>query len=158
MGRKLVVCEVLGHELESCGLRRDSVIMVEQGLHRRPNGLREELQRIIDGQPAGETIGLAYGLCGNGLLGLRAGQHSLVVPRVDDCIGLLLGSRQVHRQVLQTEPGTYFLSRGWIGYGADPWVEYERAAEKYGPERARRLLRSMMRNYRRVAVIDTGVP
>jgi len=63
-------------------------------------------------------------LCGNGLNGIRAGQHILLIPRADDCIAILLGSYQVYKQEFQSAPGTYYLSKGWLESGSNPLSEY----------------------------------
>jgi len=90
---------------------------LEMGLHDRPDVLRAEVQSVIDSwddAPDFSTILLAYGLCGNGLLGVRARSKTLVLPRAHDCISILLGGRRAHEKVLQENPGTYFYSPGWI--------------------------------------------
>ncbi|HZL04222.1 MAG TPA: DUF1638 domain-containing protein, partial [Coriobacteriia bacterium] len=71
------------------------------GLHTDPDRLRATLQATIAevaaSAPAGSeepiTIILGYGLCSQGVVGLRAEGCRLVIPRVDDCIALFLGSR-----------------------------------------------------------------
>jgi len=67
---------------------------------------------------------LGYGLCGNGLHGLKAGRHTLLAPRADDCIALLLGSYQAYRREFDAEPATYWLSKGWLESGSNPLQEY----------------------------------
>jgi hypothetical protein len=54
------------------------------------------------------------------------------------------------------EPGTYYLTKGWIEVGDTPFAEYERLIEKYGPEQAERMIKLMLKNYTRLAFIDTG--
>jgi hypothetical protein len=67
-------------------------IYMDYGLHRRPKGMAAALQEQLDAIPEPSTVIIGYGLCGNGLVGLQARQHTLIVPRADDCIALLLGS------------------------------------------------------------------
>ncbi|TVP75808.1 MAG: DUF1638 domain-containing protein, partial [Puniceicoccaceae bacterium] len=61
-----------------------------------------------------DAIILAYGLCGNGLIGIRAGQCPLILPRAHDCISILLGGIVPHATILKENPATYFYSPGWI--------------------------------------------
>jgi len=40
----------------------------------------------------------------------------MVIPRVHDCISLLLGSRRQYDSEFDQFPGTYYLSKGWKEY------------------------------------------
>ena len=66
------------------------------------------------------TIILGYGLCSRAVVGLRAEGCTLVVPRVDDCIAIFLGSGDAYRTQHCSEPGTYYLTKGWIEAGDAP--------------------------------------
>ena len=61
-----------------------------------------------------------YGLCSQGVIGVRANDCTLVVPRVDDCIAIFLGSASAYKKQSRTEPGTYYLTKGWIEVGESP--------------------------------------
>lgn len=127
------------------------------GLHTHPAKLRCALQEAIDAA-AGEydVILLGYGLCSQAVVGLRANGCSLVVPRVDDCIALFLGSRSAYLAQTQQEPGTYYLTKGWIEVGDTPYDEYEHLIQRYGKERADYVIQAQMHNYKRLALINTG--
>ena len=127
------------------------------GLHTHPAKLRRTLQEAIDAV-AGEyeTILLGYGLCSQAVIGLRANGCTLVVPRVDDCIALFLGSRSAYLAQAQQEPGTYYLTKGWIEAGDTPYDEYEQLVQRYGKERADYVIQAQMHNYKRLALINTG--
>ena len=135
--------------------------VLEFGLHAYPAKLRETLQANIDEMVAahpGEelTILLGYGLCSQALVGVEARGCTLVLPRVDDCIAIFLGSRSAYRQQAGKEPGTYYLTKGWVEVGETPFTEYERAVQRYGAARAERIYKIMMANYKRLALINTG--
>ena len=73
------------------------VVWMEKALHVRPEKLREELQKTLDRvgrEIAPDRVLLGYGFCGNALAGLCAGNFELVLPRIDDCITLFIGSRE----------------------------------------------------------------
>jgi len=132
-------------------------VVLEFGLHADPAKLRAALQDVIDrSSPDAETIILGYGLCSQGVVGLRATNCTLVVPRVDDCISIFLGSGCAYRLQSRAEPGTYYLTKGWIEAGDNPFGEYDRIAKKYGREKAERMIRLMLANYKRLALINTG--
>jgi len=156
MRRTVIACETIEGELQRLLPPGVELRVLDRGLHQTPRRLTESIQREIDSANADEVL-LGYGLCGGGIAGLRASNCRLVVPRVDDCISILLGSAERYREEFQREPGTYWLSEGWIENARDPYREYQRSREKYGEETARWLAAEMMRGYRRLALIDTGV-
>lgn len=135
--------------------------VLEFGLHAYPARLRVTLQAKIDevvaAHPGEElTILLGYGLCSQALVGVEARGCTLVLPRVDDCIAIFLGSRGAYNQQARTEPGSYYLTKGWIEVGETPFSEHERAVQRYGEARAERIFKIMMANYKRLALINTG--
>jgi hypothetical protein len=141
--------QVLPSDMES--------LVIEPGLHQNPDRLRDALQRTIDEITAHtETIIIGYGLCSMGVIGLKAINSTLVFPRMDDCIAIFLGSRRIYREILNQEPGTYFLSKGWIDAGITIVDEFNRMEERYGKERAERVMKWMLHNYKRLVFIDMG--
>jgi hypothetical protein len=68
----------------------------------------------LEADPKVEAVLLAYGRCGNGLVGVRTRRCPLILPQAHDCISILLGGRATHDAVLKTNPGTYFYSPGWV--------------------------------------------
>ncbi len=137
-------------------------------LHVTPGKMQQALQDAIDGVEEPSLIVLAYGLCGNGLNGIKAGKHVLLIPRVDDCIAIMLGSRQAYLEQFRKEPGTYYLGRGWLEadvsnltrtgttdarHGADPLTTYEAYTAQYGLETAQWLMDQMYQHYNRLAFV-----
>lgn len=131
--------------------------VLEFGLHADPTALRRVLQETID-RVAGsaETILLGYGLCSMAVVGLRANGCTLVVPRVDDCIALCLGSQEAYRAQFKIEPGTYYLTQGWIDVGDSPFSEHQKLVEAFGERKAARVMDRILKNYTRLAFINTG--
>jgi hypothetical protein len=131
--------------------------VLDFGMHVSPEKLKESLQRAINsaGREA-QTVVLGYGLCSNAVVGLKAPECTLIIPRVDDCIALFLGSTATYRKESKKEPGTYYLTQGWIEVSDTPFEEYVRMKERYGKERADRIMHLMLKNYKRLAYIDTG--
>ncbi len=157
-GTKIIACRVVVEEMLAILPPGVETEILEMSLHENPRGLRDALQASIDASAGNwETILLGYGLCGQAVVGLHANGCRLVIPRADDCIGIFLGSREAHRAQARNEPGTYFLTKGWIGSGiTTPFREYDRLTERWGKERADRVMRAMLRHYTRLALIRTG--
>jgi len=127
------------------------------GLHVNPEALRRALQEAIDASAASaDTILLGYGLCSQAVVGLRANDCTLVVPKVDDCIAIFLGSGEAYKAQSRAEPGTYYLTKGWIEAGDSPFDEYDSLVEQYGEQKARWLVGRVLKNYTRLALINTG--
>jgi Protein of unknown function (DUF1638) len=131
--------------------------VLDFGLHVNPEALRSSLQEAIDrASETADRIILGYGLCSQAVVRLRANDCTLVVPKVDDCIAIFLGSGEAYREQARFAPGTYYLTKGWIEVGDTPFSEYERSIQRYGKERAEHIYKMMMGNYKRLALINTG--
>jgi hypothetical protein len=132
--------------------------VLDFGLHLVPNSLKETLQKTIDKACADgyETIILGYGLCSMAVVGLHTRSCRVVIPRVDDCIACFLGSREAYTAQNKKEPGTYYLTKGWIEVSDTLLDEYHRSVAKYGEKRADRIMRVMLAHYKRLVYIDTG--
>ena len=134
------------------GLARQ-VTFMDYGLHRVPAKMAGALQEVLDGLAEPSLVVLGYGLCGTGLKGLRAGRHTLLVPRVDDCITLLLGSYRAYMREFQAVPGTYYLSKGWLESGSHPLKEYQEYTPKYGAEQAMWIMDQQYQHYERLVLV-----
>lgn len=131
--------------------------VLDFGLHLRPQDLKRALQDKIDeASQHADVILLGYGLCSMAVVGLRATSATLVVSRSDDCIAIFLGSCDAYKQQAHTEPGTYYLTKGWIEVGDSPFSEHEKLVEKYGEAKAMRMMKLTLKNYTRLAFINTG--
>ncbi|MGD0611742.1 MAG: DUF1638 domain-containing protein [Anaerolineales bacterium] len=128
-------------------------IFLEYGLHSVPHNLFQAVQETIDALPEPSLVVLGYGLCGNGLNGIRAGKHTLLISRTDDCIAILLGSYKKYQQEFKAAPGTYYLTKGWLVSGSNPLSEYLEYKEKYGEKKAEWLIDSLYHNYKRIAFV-----
>jgi hypothetical protein len=151
----ILSCQVLQDLLVKLlpeSLAKDTIFL-DYGLHRVPKKMTGTLQERIDAVERPSLVVLGYGLCGNGLRGLRAGKHTLLVPRVDDCIALLLGSRRAYMREFEAVPGTYYLSKGWLESGSHPLKEYEEYVPKYGPEQAMWVMDQQYQHYERLVLV-----
>jgi len=158
---KTIACEVLARECYWCAARAKHAVditLLPQGLHDNSDVCRHHLQDQVDAAAADryDAVMLGYGLCNNSLVGVRARDVPLIIPRAHDCITLLLGSKQRYAQAFGEHPGTYWYSSGWVECGqkrGDPIkprpnsglgptyrrAEHEELVAKYGEENARYL-------------------
>lgn len=154
---KIIACQTVGEELQPLLPTDIPMVQLEFNLHRTPENLRIAIQKEIDATADNfVTILLGYGLCANAVVGLQSRRFQLVIPKADDCIALFLGSQAEYKRQYKHAPGTYYLAKGWIEYGDDPYTEYCAMRGKYGHDKAYRITRRYIANFTRLALINTG--
>ncbi len=158
MDTVILACNTLSEELALAmkeTKKNYPIVWVASGLHNNPDLLKEGLQDELDKLENTKFVLLAFGFCGNAVLGLKAGNFKLILPRVDDCITLLIGSVDERKKISQAA-GTYFLTKGWLDNEKNIWEEYKAMLKKYGKERADKLNKLMLAHYRNLAIVATG--
>ena len=151
----VLACRVFQHWLEQL-LPEDfstTITFFDYGLHAVPRNLQQTLQQAIDSIEQPSLVVLGYGLCGNGLDRIQAGKHYLLIPRTDDCIAIMLGSYQAYRREMDREPGTYYLSKGWLEAGTNPLEESKKYARKYDSATVEYLMDTQYQHYRRIMLV-----
>ena len=158
MKTAVIACKTLedelGYAMERTGCDFP-VLWLEQGLHNVPQKLLEAAQAALD-EAGAERVLMAMGFCGNSLRGLRVPAAELIVPRVDDCISLLLGSVK-RRLEVSREYSAYFFTEGWLRGERNIWVEHQHMLETYGEELTEELEKSMFGHYRTLGLLDCGI-
>lgn len=158
---RALFCSVLTREISYAIARSRNIVephSLPSGLHnlgaeKMSATLQEAIDRLDDGQADATVLG--FGLCNNGLAGLRPHHKPLVVARAHDCITLLLGSKERYKEVFEAEPGTYYFSPGWLESPPEHHLgqadqlrsqlglqgpSYEALVDKYGEDNARYLM------------------
>lgn len=180
MRLKLLACEIFYREFCSVIATSANQIDVEflpKGLHDAGREVMSEKLRqalaAVD-QENYDAVLMGYGLCSNGLVGLKAGPVPLVIPRAHDCITLFLGGKERYLDYFYAHTGAYFKTSGWIERGnalkqlgpqsiqeqSGMNQSYDDLVEKYGADNAKFLweqLCEMTRNYGRLTFIEMGV-
>jgi hypothetical protein len=180
MRLKLISCEVFTREMFDTAARSPhqvDVTTLPKGLHDIGcEGMRSRLQTAVDAVDSTmyDAILLGYGLCNNGIAGLIARSLPLIVPRGHDCMTLFLGSREKYEEYFRANPGTYFLTSGWIERGEATGdlrqISIQHASgmdmtlaqlvAKYGEENAQFLwdeLCDQTKHYRQLTFIAMGI-
>ena len=157
MRLKVLACKVLYRELGLLSARCPNfldITYLRQGFHDEPQRLQAVLQAEIDKIAAGDdpyscdpkmgefdAICLAYGLCSNGIVGIKSDMYPIVIPRAHDCISLFLGSKERYRDYFDAHPGTFWYTKGWVENTMMPGTDYYKYyydlyKETYGEENA----------------------
>jgi hypothetical protein len=180
MRLRLISCEIFFREMCHVVARSPHTIDLEflpKGLHdvggeEMRARLRAAIGRI-DNTPY-DALLLGYGLCNNGIAGLRAPLKPLVVPRAHDCITLFLGSAARHTEYSRSHPGVFFETTGWLERGGTDGElsqltlgrklgflqTYEELVARYGEDNARYLqeeFANLTKHYRQYTFIEMGV-
>jgi hypothetical protein len=158
MSTVIIACNTIADEL-NLAIRETGVthpvLWIDSKLHTKPEQLKEHIQAAISRISNVSTIILAFGYCGNALVGIKSEKARLVFPKAEDCISLLLGSTE-RRRALSKETCSYYLTRGWMESENNLADEYAYSVRKFGPERALRVMRAILKNYQHLTLIDTG--
>jgi hypothetical protein len=165
MKLRVISCNVMNHELRYCASRSPNNIDIDflhQGLHEFPGRLNSsvlEALRAVD-ENSCDYILLNYGLCGNGTLEVSHDRLPIIMHNVQDCIPLILGDEEVHRNYIHVHPGTFWFSVGWIeGFplpgSPDYQQKYAEFYEKTIDESKRDVIESvLMENYTHLTYVQ----
>lgn len=153
----IVACATLEQELKfvmdelNCNY---PVKWIDSGHHVWPDRLRAKIQETLDEiEPMYNTVLLVFGFCGNSMVGVKSGSRTLVLPSVADCIPIWLGSRAEKEKHGNY---SYFFTDGYLSSEKTIINEYEYSKAKYGEKRAKRVMDTMLANYKSLLVVDTG--
>lgn len=123
----IVACATLYAELREL-VPETSIRFVPQELHELPadppddSAIHAAVQRRVDQFDDGSRpyIAVAYSRSNAGIGSVSAERTPLAVWRVDDCVSVY----RFRRAGDAKEPGTYYLTRGWIDRGIDAYKLY----------------------------------
>lgn len=158
MKLKLLCCKALTRELSYLAAESDNnvdITYMRQGYHNAPELLNKMLQDEIDAVEGGmdphtnengcnesrvspmlkedfDAILIGYGLCSNGIVGLKSKKYPLVIPRGHDCISFFLGSKELYAKYFAELPGSFWYTASWIDSTSMPCAaSRERELEYY---------------------------
>lgn len=157
----IVACRVMEPELEKARDQdsRVEIRYLDQGLHRTPEKMAGLIQPQVDEAAQNAVrIVLGYGLCSNGIVGVKAGPQGLLIPSCHDCIAFFLGSPGAYGKAFEERPGTYYLTPGWVSERKDPLgiVEDDYTA-RVGREMAVWAMEEELKHYTHIALINTDI-
>ena len=142
----LIACSMIEDEINAAfdhfGIQGIEIWWQERGHHNDPDKLREviqsEIRRAEDA--VADLIMLGYGLCGNGAVGWHTEKATLVMPRFDDCVNMMLctGKRD-RRNYLKA--GHMYLTGGWSKDEGALLDMFESYLAKYGKRKADKLMK-----------------
>lgn len=153
----MLACEILKDEIMH--IIRESpvdypIYFISSELHLHPEKLREFLQETIDQIENVDYILLPLGRCGNGTVGLVSQNATLVIPKSEDCINLLLSDQSLK---VERPSKSSFFTKGWLqNKHTAANHEYLNTVEKFGKEQADMLTKIMYSAYEHFTLVNTG--
>lgn len=177
---KLISCEVLYREASLAIARSPHQIDIEflpKGLHDiGQEGMLQRLEETLNkvDESKYDAILFGYGMCNYGTVGLTAHSIPIVLPRAHDCMTLFFGGLDRYVEYFNDNPGTYFLTTGWIERGENPGelsqlsiqhqngmdMTYQQLVEKYGEDNATYLYETLVdqrKHYKQLTFIEMGL-
>ncbi|MEX1300000.1 MAG: DUF1638 domain-containing protein [Desulfotignum sp.] len=157
---KVIACKVFQPEIDALGVDKDRVVYLDQSLHRYPDMLNQAVQealRELEDIRSIDTVILLFGFCGGGLSGISSHRLKLIVPRVHDCIPLLL-SEVCQEKDCREVNHAFYLSPGWIDHGETPYTEFFKSSARYGREDALWIAGEMLKGYKEIVLIEALAP
>jgi len=157
---KIIACMVFQPEINALGVDDDRVIYLEQSLHRYPDMLNQSVRKALSGLEKNlsiDTAILLFGYCGGGLSGISSDRLKLIVPRVHDCIPLLLSGACLEKDCREGSHA-FYLSPGWIDHGESPYTEFFKSAARYGREDALWIAGEMLKGYKEIILVEALAP
>lgn len=159
MAVKFICCDVFKEEILAMNPPPQIEFeFISMGLHLHPAKLHLKVQETLDKSQGYERIILGFGLCGGSLRGIRSPGCPMVMPRVHDCIPVLLGCTDRHDKLQQEDRGTFYFSGGWVEGDRMMISEFQRSCVQFGHKRALKIFHMMFKHYNRLVYIHTGHP
>lgn len=131
------------------------VVEIDRNYHDRPKLLRSMIEEGLSKFPEEiETVLVAMGACGNCWQDL-SWKKRLVIPRMDDCVTILLHTDDEWYPNLKKAGHFYHIDEENDHFSIV--AMHERTLEKYGEKKANRISKLMFGSYTNVDIVDTGV-
>lgn len=158
MNAVIIICSSLDKHVDAAQKKMNTdypVISVDRKYHDDPKKMKEKLlEKIEELPPEVDTILMALGFCGGSLEAMPLTKR-MVVPRVDDCITMLLHTDDNWHSNLKKPGHMYLRDRDTGAYSVEGMKK--KWYEEYGEEDGEFIFETMFSNYTNADIIDTGV-
>lgn len=131
------------------------VVYLNKKYHIEPAKMREKILETIDGLPEDvDTVLVCMGFCGGSWQDISCSKK-LVIPRVDDCVSLVMTVTD------DVNPCTKEMGHMYVFGGESEGFSiggiYDSLVGEYGEEMGESVFDMMFEHYRNVDIIDTGI-
>lgn len=156
----LIACGSLQYEFESLIREEESPLQIhylDTDLHRTPAMIPTAIEKKIDeiGSDCSRIM-LGYGLCSNGVVGVKAENSTLIIPRVHDCLDLFLGFVGKGKSRSGSSARHYYLTPGTLLNQKDPLgIMTNEYTPKMGEKKAQWGMKEELKHYTHFVLITT---
>lgn len=158
MNAVILACSSLNRHVDAAQEKMKTdypVVNVDRKYHEDPKQMREQLMEKLRSLPSEiDTVLVAMGFCGGSWEAIPL-EKRVVIPRVDDCITLLLHTDNVWYPNLKKAGHLYLRDTDTVEYSLE--AMQRKLCEQYGGMNGSMIFNSMFANYTNVDIIDTGV-
>lgn len=153
MDEILIACSMLKDEIEMLKPNIE-IDWMDKGLHTHPSILHQELKKRIEFHSDKKVIYLAYGLCGNALIGLSSKTSKIIIPKFDDCIRILMCHEGGLKPCVNIH--SLYFTNGWVNSDRYIGNEMKDYIKRFGEEKGQYIKNTMLSGYKGLKLIDTG--
>lgn len=158
MNAVILACSSLNRHVDAAQEKMKTdypVVNVDRKYHEDPKQMREQLMEKLRSLPSEiDTVLVAMGFCGGSWEAIPL-EKRVVIPRVDDCITLLLHTDNTWYPNLKKEGHLYLRDTDTAEYSLE--AMQRKLCEQYGGMNGSMIFNSMFANYTNVDIIDPGV-
>lgn len=155
MRELIIACETIEGEMRKAMEEENSpreILFLPGYYHSDPKQLNERLKAEIKRHRDYDRIYFAMGNCGGGTEGLETNGPDLILPKVGDCIDILLSGSDTKRSMSHV-----YVTESWAEYMKNSTLGLEYLEKNKGKDKAKEYLRKVYKGYETFYVIDTGV-
>lgn len=157
MSTAILACETLADYVALAQKKEGTdypVFYLNRRLHENPENMKNHIVSEISKMPEEiDTVLAATGFCG-GAWDKLSFDRRIVIPRVDDCVTLLLHTDDTYHPDLK-KLGHFYMTE-WDPDYFSPQTMFDQLCENFDPEDAKEVLDMWFANYSHLDVIDTG--
>lgn len=153
----MVACRNIEDEIDAAMKEAGTdfpVIYLQSGTHDRPERMNQVLQGLIDSLTGIDYLLLPMGRCGNSTLGLKSERFSLVLPKCEDCVNLILSKDSLK---VDRPKGHMFFTQGWLRSQKAAPNEFDETIKKYGEDTCKMLMQMIYGGYTHFGLLNTGL-
>ncbi len=158
MNAVILACSSLNRHVDAAQAKMNTafpVINVDRRYHESPAKMKEQVIKAVQNlAPEVDTVLVAMGFCGGSWKDIVP-KKRIVIPRMDDCITLLLHSDDTWHSNLK-KTGHFYLTDSDSEFGSLTAMQ-QSLCDKYGDEDGQDIFQMWFAPYTDVDVIDTGV-
>lgn len=151
----LLACQTIEKEVLAINEEinfQGTIHFMPKNLHTDPKKLKVYLQDFIDSTYNVDEFLICTGSCGGGTENLKATNGRVVIPKVGDCLDLLLSSDKESSRSMSS----MFFTRSWMDYVKNSPLDFLTKVEEVGEDQAVEFVRKIYSSIDAINIIDTG--